>query len=63
MELEKQIKAVGMNKKRVAEKLGVTPPTFRARMEDPDSFTIREVKILNDMGIFLQCQLNSCKFG
>lgn len=43
------IKSKGLKKAYILEQLGLSAPTFKKRLEDPSSFTIREIKKLRDI--------------
>ena len=42
------LKERGKKKKEVAELLGVTQPTLKARLNKPDSFKIKEINLIRE---------------
>jgi len=52
-EFVNDLKSMGMTRQDVADKLGMTMPTLRSKINDPDRFTIADIRKLKQLNFKL----------
>lgn len=52
-----ELKRLGLKRYDVAKELGITYPALKAKVDNPDRLTYRELKKLAELGINLQLKL------
>jgi hypothetical protein len=53
VEFINDLKRLVLTRQDVYNKLEVTQPTLKSRLQNPETFTIREIKILKELGFTL----------
>lgn len=54
MELKKQIKSKKIKLRDVANELGMTMPTLKSKLDDPNRLTVSDIMKLRDLGITIK---------
>lgn len=54
---KRELKRLNLKRYEVAKELGITYPALKAKIDNPDRFTYKELKKLAELGINLQLQL------
>lgn len=57
-----ELKRLKLRKKDVAKHLNLTMPTLKGRVEDPNTFKIKEVKLMRELGFDIETMYNIILF-